>query len=116
MMTKQEYDLWCRQLGIKGKTRKFIDTIRNSQPARAARGGGGSVMGVYPSRLMGHTLQFESHRCELPFIQQMEHGEGDVREIWDQPTTLTLSFKNAHGKKSTVSYVPDFFLCRKEYS
>lgn len=116
MMTKQKYDLWCRRLGIKGKTRKLIDTIRNSQPVRAARGGGSSVMGIYPSRLMGRTLQFESHRCELPFIQQMEHTKGDVLEIWDQPITLTLSFKNVRGKKSTVSYVPDFFLCRKEYA
>lgn len=114
MMTKQEYDRWCRHLKIKGKTRKLIDTIRDSQPARAARGSGSSVMGVYPSRLMGRTLQFESHRCELPFIQQMEHAKGDVLEIWDQPISLTLSFENARGKKSTVSYVPDFFLCRKE--
>lgn len=114
MMTEKEYDVWCGRLGIKGKTREFIDTIRSSQPVRLARGGGRSVVGLYPSRLMGRTLQFESHRCELPFIQQMEHATGDVLEIWDQPVRLTLSFVNERGKRVTVQYVPDFFLCRNE--
>src|SRR5438132_934114 len=113
MMTKKEYDLWCRHLGIKGKTRQFIDTIRTSEPARLVRGGKGSVIGLYPSRLMGRTLQFESHRCELPFIQQMEHGER-VLEIWDQPISLSLTFNNKNGKQVTVAYVPDFFVCRQE--
>jgi transposase InsO family protein len=63
---------------------------------------------------MGRTLQFESHRCELPFIQQMEHATGDVLEIWDQPIQLTLSYENVHGKRVTVQYVPDFFLCRND--
>lgn len=114
MMTQQEYQLWCRRLGIKGKTRELIDTIRTSEPVRLVRGDGNSVVGLYPSRLMGRTLQFESHRCELPFIQQMEHATGDVLEIWDQPTRLTLSYENGRGKRVTVQYVPDFFLCRND--
>lgn len=64
---------------------------------------------------MGRTLQFESHHCELAFIQQMEHGER-VLEIWDQPVSLTLTFINKGGKKVTVTYVPDFFVCRQEYA
>lgn len=116
MMTIEEYRHWCRRLGIKGKIRQFIDDIRDSEPVRLVRGGGNSVVGLYPSRLMGRTIQFESHRCELSFIQQMEHAESDVLEIWDQPTTLTLTYQNKSGKKVTVKYVPDFFVCRKEYA
>jgi transposase InsO family protein len=116
MMTVEEYRHWCRRLGIKGKTRQFIDNIRNSEPVRLVRGGGNSVVGLYPSRLMGRTIQFESHRCELSSIQQMERAESDVLEIWDQPTTLTLTYQNKSGKKVTVKYVPDFFVCRKEYA
>ena len=116
MLTDKEYELWCRRGRLKAVIRKLISKIRNSEPARLARGNGSSVVGLYPSRLMGRTLQFESHRCELPFIQQLEHAKGDVLEIWDQPITLTLSFKNKGGKKVTVSYVPDFFVIRKEYA
>jgi len=32
---------------------------------RLPRGGGGNVSGVYPSRKMGVTIQFESHRVEF---------------------------------------------------
>lgn len=116
MMNDKDYELWCRRGRIKGETRKLITTIRNSEPARLARGNGRSVPGLYPSRLMGRTLQFESHSCELQFIQQLEHAKDDVLEVWDQPVSLTLSFKNKDGKKVTVSYVPDFFVIRKEYA
>lgn len=114
MLTDKDYELWCRRGRLKAEARKLITTIRNSEPARLVRGNRSSVMGLYPSRLMGRTLQFESHSCELQFIQQMEHAKDDVLEIWDQPIPLTLSFKNKAGKKVTVSYVPDFFVIRKD--
>jgi len=64
---------------------------------------------------MGRTLQFESHRCELAFIQQMERDE-DVLEIWDQPASFNISYLTQTGKKANVPHVPDFFVCRKEYA
>lgn len=116
MFTDKEFNLWSTKLRLSSETRKFINSIRCSEPVRLARGGSNSVAGLYPSRLMGRTLQFESHHCELSFIQQMEHAKGEIFEIWDQPIKLSLTYKNKNGKHITVQYVPDFLLCRKEYA
>jgi hypothetical protein len=43
------------------------------------RGAAGNVSGRYPSKKMGCTIQFESHRGELAFIYQMEHEAHGLR-------------------------------------
>jgi hypothetical protein len=61
---------------------------------------------------MGHTIQFESHKGELPFI--ISHCEfppnDDVLEYWDQPITLRIRYKNKNSRMISVNNTPDFFL------
>jgi DNA-binding PadR family transcriptional regulator len=78
-----------------------------------ARSGGNNVIGLYPSRKMGRTLQFESHRCELSFIQKIERCH-EALEIWDHPAKIPISYETKAGRKVTVSYIPDFLVLWKD--
>jgi putative transposase len=113
MLSEKECSLWYRQVGFSDLACELINEIRSSDPARLVHGGGLSVVGLYPSRKMGRTLQFDSHRCELAFIQSTER-DNNVLEIWDQPKKIKLTYKSKSGRMATVPYVPDFFVCRKD--
>lgn len=113
MLNDHELELWKLQLGINQAGSDLIDRIRTSDPARVTRGWvEGNVCGRYPSQKMGHTIQFESHKGELPFIvSRCEFpANDDVLEFWDQPTTLRIRYKNKNGRMITVNNTPDFFL------
>lgn len=113
VMDAKEFNLWCRRRRVRGEARKFIDEIRGGEPMRLVRGNGASVVGLFPSRKMGRTIQFESHRCELAFVQQME-VDPKVLEFWDQPTRLTITYESKAGRNVTVPYTPDFLVIRKD--
>ena len=75
-----------------------VQRIRSSGPARLVQSGRGNVSGRYPSRKMGVTIQFESHKNELAGIQELEHAT-DVIEFFDQPHSIKLEYQSAAGKK-----------------
>jgi hypothetical protein len=81
-------ELWFQQNHIPDKTRSLISAIRSSGPSRRVGGGSSNVCGRYPSKKMGVTIQFESHRVELAGIYEMEHT---VRS-WN--TSISLSRSN----------------------
>jgi hypothetical protein len=64
-------------------------------------GGRDNVSGRYPSRKMGSTIQFESHRVELPFVYEMEHST-NVLEYYEQPPSLPLVYPGG-GRKSCTA-------------
>src|SRR3712207_4818347 len=84
MLNNIDYEAWCISINLPAYARAVIDCVRESQPSRRVRSGHENVSGRYPSRKMGHTIQFESHRNELATIMGYEHDE-DVLEFWDQP-------------------------------
>ena len=57
---------------------------------------------------MGVTIQFESHRVELPKVYELEHDE-DVFEFYDQPAPIKLEYQ---GKMDEISltFIPLTFL------
>lgn len=61
---------------------------------------------------MGVTIQFESHKVELPFIYELEHDE-DILEFYDQPPPIKLDYQGKNGRKLGVLHTPDFFVIRK---
>jgi transposase InsO family protein len=75
-------------------------------------GGANNVCGRYPSQKMGRTIQFESHKVELPAIEDYE-ADDDVLEYYDQPLKLTLSYESKRGRRIVCSHVPDFFVIRQ---
>jgi putative transposase len=113
MLTESELSAWYSRLHISSPARSVIDQVRSSQPARQVGGGSRNVSGRYPSRKMGFTIQFESHRVELAGIYEMEHDHS-VLEFYDQPPSIKLDYFSAAGRRLTVMHTPDFFLIRQD--
>ena len=112
MLFQSEFDAWCNRLGLSHQAQELIQRIRTSEPSRSVGGGSKNVFGRYPSRKMRVTIQFESHKVELPFIYQLEHDE-NVLEYYDQPNTIKLDYLGKNGRKLGVLHTPDFFVIRK---
>src|SRR5271157_5996891 len=102
---------WFQSLSIPEPTCSLIDHIRSSGPSRRVGGGRSNVSGRYPSKKMGVTIQFESHRVELAFVHEMEH-DPDVLEYYDQPPAIPLEYRSANGRRLTVMHTPDYFVIR----
>jgi hypothetical protein len=68
MLKENELAAWYQRLNLNERARKIIDQVRSSEPARRVGGGRSNVSGLYPSRKMGMTIQFESHRVELAAV------------------------------------------------
>ncbi len=111
MMTLPEFNQWCVNQNLSDKARQEIEKIRNTQPSRRVGNRYKNVCGRYPSRKMGVTIQFESHKVELPFIYQLEHSE-DVLEYYDQPPPFKIKYASASGRNLGVIITPDFFVIR----
>ncbi len=62
-MNSNEFEHWCRQQNYPTQTVDLIAAIRSSPPSRRVQGRTKNVSGVYPSRKMGVTIQFESQEC-----------------------------------------------------
>ena len=112
-MNSNEFEHWCRQQNYSTQTVDLIAGIRSSPPSRRVQGRTKNVSGVYPSRKMGVTIQFESHTVELWAIYQMEH-DPDVKEFYDQPPPFKIQYKNFLGRNIGHYHTPDFFVLRKK--
>ncbi|MFB2893294.1 Mu transposase C-terminal domain-containing protein [Aerosakkonemataceae cyanobacterium BLCC-F50] len=111
MLSKEDFKDWCDRLNLSEAEQKIVDRIRSSEPSRRVGGGSRNVSGRYPSCKMGVTIQFESHRVELPVIYQLEHDE-DVLEFYDQPPQIKLDYQGKNGRKLGVLHTPDLFVLR----
>lgn len=112
MLSDTQFRQWCQQLKLSQQTQERIAQIRAAPPARHVRSRAGNVSGRYPSRKMGLTIQFESHRVELAAIYAMEH-DSDVLEFYDQPPPLTLCYQAPQGRNLRVGHTPDYFVVRQ---
>ena len=111
MLSPEALEAWYSGIGVSPHTRALMDRIRTSDPARRVGGGRSNVSGRYPSRKMGVTIQFESHRVELAGIYEMEH-DPEVLEFYDQPIQIKLDYEGTGGKHLGVLHTPDFFVIR----
>jgi putative transposase len=112
-MNIAEFEHWCRRLQLRAETTRVISAIRAAEPSRKVQGRAKNVSGVYPSRKMGATIQFESHTVELWAIYQMEH-DPKVLEFYDQPPPFKIQYKNQSGRNIGHYHTPDFFVLREE--
>jgi putative transposase len=103
---------WCERNNLGELARKKIELIRNSEPCRHVQSGRGNVSGRYPSKKMGKTIQFESHRNELAAIFEYEHDKS-VCEFYDQPSKIKLDYETPNGKRISILHTPDFFVIRE---
>ena len=113
MFTDEEYEAWCYHLSLNHAACALINNARSSEPARCVHSRHGNVSGRYPSRTMGRTIEFESHRNELATILDLEH-DLDVREYYDQPPPIKLNYPSPKGRQLGVLHTPDFFVIRTD--
>jgi putative transposase len=114
MMSTKEFEEWARRLDLSEETKREVQRIREAPPSRRVGGGKYNVSGKYSSRKMGVTIQFESHKVELPAIYMLEFNE-NVLEYYDQPPQLKLTYyQSKNGKKMGYLYTPDFFVIEQE--
>src|SRR5450755_2890155 len=113
MLNGQDFAAWGRRIGLSDQAQSVVAHIRSSDPARRVGGGRRNVTGRYPSKKMGVTIQFESHRVELPVIYELEH-DADVLEYYDQPPSIKLDYESANGKRLGVLHTADYFVLRNE--
>jgi putative transposase len=113
MLTDELFGVWCLQHALSEQAKTIIQRIRSSPPSRLVRGAAGNVSGRYPSKKMGCTIQFESHRGELAFIYQLEHDPA-VLEFYDQPEPIKLTYQGKTGRQVGLFHTPDFFVLRDD--
>ena len=109
MLSDEDFLLWCGRVGLSEEAQATIAKIRSADPARRVGGGRENVSGRYPSRKMGVTIQFESHRVELAFVYEMEH-DPDVLEYYDQAPSIPLEYEAPNGRRLAVMHTPDYFV------
>lgn len=108
----EQFKVWCLHNNVPHTAIIMMEQIRSSAPSRAVRSGKFNMSGRYPSRKMGVTIQFESHKNELPHIRVLEE-DNDVIEFYDQPNKLKLSYEGVNGRRISAFHTPDFFVIRK---
>ena len=113
MVTNEEFLQWCSRNGLSPEAQALVCRIRSSPPSRTVKSRAGNVSGRYPSRKMGVTIQFESHRVELAVIYEMEY-DPDVLEYYDQPPPIKLDYHSPAGRHLGVISTPDFFVIRTD--
>lgn len=113
MLTEAELQNWFQRLRVSDEAQALIRRVRSSDPARRVGGGRRNVSGRYPSRKMGVTIQFESHRVELPQVYVMEH-DPDCLEYYDQPPPIKLEYKALSGRQLGVLHTADYFAIRMD--
>ena len=111
-MSDQDFAAWAKGVGLSDEALSVVAQVRRSNPARRVGGGHSNVTGRYPSRKMGVTIQFESHRVELPTVYELEHDD-QVFEYYDQAPPIKLDY-SADGKRLGVSHTADFFVIRAD--
>jgi transposase InsO family protein len=111
-LNEVEFRDWCRKNQVTQEAELVIGRIRSSEPSRRVKSGSHSVSGTFPSRKMGVTIQYESHKNELPFIHELEH-DPEVLEFYDQPCQIKLNYLSKTARKTGVLHTPDFFVIKQ---
>lgn len=114
-LQQETIDGWCdrQRPHLSEQARKVVKTICFSEPSRLVRGGRKNVCGQFPSQKMGVTIQFESHKVELPYIYMLEQ---DDTVIWyfDQPPQIKLNYQADNGREIGFWYTPDLFVMKSD--
>ncbi len=107
MLSQEEFLAWTRQNELSEHARSVAQHVRSSGPARRVGGGRHNVTGRYPSRKMGVTIQFESHRVELPTIYELEHDDASWSISTRRP--LSSSITALPTENASECFIPPIF-------
>lgn len=109
----KDIEAFFKLRGLADRTITYIKRIRSSEPARRVRSNGKNVIGTYPSKKMGLSIQFESKTLELPAIFEKEHSRS-VLEYYDQPPSFKISYRIKEKNRAHL-YTADFFVISDDW-
>lgn len=113
MFKSNEFEQWYNDLSLSQDAINVIKRIRENDPSRRVGGGRKNVVGAYPSKKMGVSIQFESHKLELAGVYLKEHDD-NVIEYYDQPPTIKIKYKSRGEKVVAPFHTPDYFVIYKD--
>ena len=100
MLSDLEFSQWCERLQLSEAARRYIESVRKSDPARAVTSNGkGNVCSTLASESMGLTINTESRTAEFAYAREFEFDE-DVLEFWDQPQPVPVLRHGLSGPRS----------------
>lgn len=101
--------------GVTDKGLILLQGVRHSEPARRVRASGrrGNKAIRYPSKKMGCVIQAESQSLEYASIL-MKEFDSTVREYWDQPPGLPLSYQSGRRQVRNKPTL-DFFVIGEDF-
>ena len=102
---------YFRRLGFPRETQELLMHIRSSPPSRTPGARRGNMPVWYPSKKMQCIIKAESTKVEFPFLLQAEHDD-DVLEVWDQPPSIPLEYRDLRGRLQQPMHTADYFVFR----
>lgn len=98
MLGNEDLLAWFQRVQLPESGRSVVHQVRSSDPARRVGGGHSNVSGRYPSKKMGVTIQFESHRVELATLTTKDLNS--IREMLStNPSVFLFSCETARLQK-----------------
>lgn len=114
MLSEREFEDYCRQVGLQGLAREYVERVRNSEPSRmVGTTAKSNVVSFVSSEKMGMTISTESRMPERAFVTLCEH-DSRVLEFWDQPEQIKVTIKDKNGRPRNIWYTPDFLVIGQE--
>ncbi len=102
---------YIRRLKLSKETHELLTHIRSSPPSRTPGARRGNMPVWYPSKKMQCIIKAESTKVEFPFLLTAEHDD-DVLEIWDQPPSIPLEYRDLRGHLQRPMHTADYFVFR----
>src|SRR6266566_4604864 len=106
-----EFLAYCHRLHFPKETQELLMSIRSSPPNRTPGARHGNMPVWYPSKKMQCIIKAESTKVEFPFLLQAEHDD-DVLEMWDQPPSIPLEYRDLRGRLQQPMHTADYFVFR----
>lgn len=92
VLSAEEFLRWMQRVALSEAARATVEAIRAAKPARLVGGGRRNVIGRYPSRKMGVTVQFESNHVERAFLLEYVRDPDVLEFYW---TILMVQYGTA---------------------
>ncbi len=105
------FPAYVRRLNLSLEAQEMLAHIRLSPPSRTPGARRGNTPVWYPSKKMQCIIKAESAKVEFPFLLAAEHDD-DVLEVWDQPPSIQLEYRDTRGRLQRPMHTADFFLFR----
>lgn len=112
-MQIEEIETLLPSLGLTQAGIEYCRRVRSSDPSRAVGSHGmRNTSWRYASQKMGCAISGESTYEEEFFV--LCDYDPEVREYWEQPEQVSLTFKNHRGCSQRAPYTPDVLVVRND--